>query len=126
MIKRMRAKDLVARFLNKRPDYESYTAYSRRLGLTFVLTFNKLMSMKDVEVGLLYQILKDKGYALMAYNPNPPEGMASCYTIDNTYAPVGERKEKKVRIIRDPYTNELYRKKRRYRKDEYKKFVRIK
>lgn len=125
MIKHMRAKDFIARLLNKRPDYESYTAYSRRLGLPFILSFNRLLKMNDVETGLLYQVSKERGYQIMAYNPNPPEGMASCYIIDTTYAPIKERKEKKVRVYRDPYTNQLFRRKRRYRKDEYKKFERI-
>ena len=125
MIKHMRAKDFVARLLNKRPDYESYTAYSRRLGLPFTLSFTKLLKMKDIETGLLYQIANENGYQVMLYNPKPPEGMANCYIIDKTYAPVKERAEKKVRIYRDPYTNQLYRKKRRYRKDEYKKIERV-
>lgn len=126
MIKRMRAKDLVARLLNKRADYETYKAYSERLKLPFTLSHNRLYKMRDIDTGLLYQILKGHGYVLMAYNPNPPEGMSNTYIIDNTYAPVKPReRDKKIKVYRDPYTNELFRKKRRYRQDEYKKFVRV-
>ena len=126
MTKHMRPQDLIRRFLNKRPDGESYTEYSRRLGLAFNLTFSWLGKRKDINVGLLYRVLKEKGYLLMAYNPNAPEGMDKYYIIDNTYAPVKEREKKKgVTYRRDPYTNELLKKKRRYRKDEYTKFKRI-
>lgn len=126
MTKHMRAKDLVARFLNKRAFGESYTAYSRRLGFPYVLTFKKLISMKDIETGMLYQILKDRGYMLMAYNPDPPDGMDKTYIIDNTYCPIREREEKVRGYTRiDPYTNELFRKKRKY-KGQYTKFTRIK
>ena len=122
--KHMRAKDLIRRFLNKRPEGESYRDYSMRLKIPFI-SFGKLERMADVPTGLLYQILKDKGYVLMAYCPNPPEGMDGCYIIDNTYAPVRERPKSKVITRRDPYTGELFRKKRRYKKSEYMKFKKV-
>ena len=124
-MKHLRAKDLIGRFLNKRPHGESYTTYSRRLGIPFILSYKRLMSLKDVDTGLLYQICKDNGYLLMAYNPNPPDDMEKCYIIDNTYAPQKERTEKVRGYTRiDPYTNELFRRKRKY-KGQYKKFVRV-
>ena len=125
MITQMRAKDLVARLLNKRADYESCKAYSDRLKLPFTLTYGRLFKMRDMTVGLFYQILKGNGYVLMAYNPNPPEGMSKTYIINNTYAPVKPKeRDKKIVVRKDPYTNELFRKKRRYKKSEYKKFTR--
>ena len=120
MTKSMRAKDIVSRFINARPDYESCEAFCRRIGLPTTLTVEKLREKRDITTGLLYQICKAFGYQIMIFNPNPPEGLEKCYIIDKKYAPVKPREGKKTKmhITRDSYTNEIFRVTRKYKRNK--------
>lgn len=126
MAKYMRAKDIVARFINARPDYESCEAFCRRIGLPYTMTVEKLRDKRDITTGFLYQICKAFGYQVMIYNPNPPEGLEQCYVIDKKFAPVKPREEKKpkIHVVRDSYTNEVFRVKRKYKRNK-KKMIKV-
>lgn len=118
MAKSMRAKDIVSRFINARPDYESCEAFCRRIGLPTTLTIEKLRVRRDITTGLLYQLCKAFGYQIMIFNPDPPEGLEKCYIIDKKYCPVRPREERQSRlhVTRDSYTNEIFRATRKYKR----------
>ena len=126
MAKSMRAKDIVARFLNARPDDESIDAFCRRLGLPRTITVDKLRNRRDIPTGLLYQVCRAFGYQIMIYNPNPPEGLEKCYIVDKKFSPVKPREEKrsKVRVTYDTYDNGVYRAVRKYKRKR-KDFKRV-
>ena len=127
MAKFMRAKDIVARFINARPDYESCEAFSRRVGLPMTITVEGMRNRMDIPTGLLYQVCRAFGYQIMIYNPNPPEGLEKCYIVDKRYCPVKPREEKKgkLHVTRDSYTNEIFRATRKYKRKK-KGFVKVK
>lgn len=121
MNKCMRAKDILARFIDSRPEYESAEAFSRRIGLPKTFTVESLMKKRDINTGLLYQICRAFGYQIMIYNPNPPEGLEKCYILDSKHCPLVPRERRnKLHVTRDPYTNELFRAVRKYKRKEKK------
>lgn len=121
----MRAKDICARFIDSRPDYESNEALSHRIGLTRTVSVDSLNKRSDIPTGLLFQICKGFGYSIMIYNPNPPEGLQKCYIVDSKKKEIKPR-EKRNRFVfkRDSYTGEVYRSVRKYKKHG-KKFIKI-
>lgn len=122
----IRATYIVARLLNARPDYESAETFSHRIGLTYTLDTKRLMEQSDVLASLLYKVGKAFGYRLMLYNPDPPKGLDSIYVIGTEKAPINPREEKGVYSIkRDKYTGEIYREKRKYKKKNQKRFIRV-
>lgn len=125
MKKSIRATDIVARFIEARPDYESYSEFSRRAGLTTVLTPTVLNRRGDIGVGLLYKVAKAFGYQVIIFNPNPPKGMEKAYVVGEAKAPITPReKTDKVHISRDPYNGQLFKATRKYKRKRTK-FTRI-
>jgi len=113
----MRATDIAARLINNVPAEESAEAFSRRVGLPYALTTEKLNNRRDIGAGLLYQICKAFGYQIMIYNPKPPKGLKSCYVVGKKHVPCQPREHKgKFRLTRDAYTNTVYRVPRKYKK----------
>ena len=126
MKKRIRATDIVARFLEARPDYESYSEFSRRAGLISTLTPTSLKKRNDVGVGLLYKVAKAFGYQVIVFNPNPPKGMEKAYVVGEEHAPIEPKKRTDdVRVKRDPYNDQLFRSTRKYKRTK-SKFTRVK
>lgn len=126
MYKTMRAANILARFINKRPEHESAEGFSRRVGLPTTVTVDMLNKRNDVYVGLAYQIAKAFGYQIMFYNPNPPEGLEKCYVVGETKNQVKPREQKRgYTVRRDPYNNNLYRSVRKYKKKKTKKFIEV-
>lgn len=122
MTKIMRAIDIVARFINARGEDETYTQYSRRIGLPFTMTIRKLYALKDIDTGLLYQIAKAHGYQIMLYNPKAPDGLEKIYVVGDKECKLKPReKKKKYHISRDTYNNSLFRLKRKYERKKFKK-----
>lgn len=113
----MRATDILARLMNSKPVEESAEAFSRRVGLPYALTVDKLNKRKDIGAGLLYQICKAFGYQIMIYNPRPPKGLKTCYVVGKKHIPCLPQEYKgKYKLKRDAYTNEVYRVPRKYKK----------
>ena len=126
MKKRIRATDIVARFLEARPDYESYSEFSRRAGLISTLTPTSLKKRNDVGVGLLYKVAKAFGYQVIVFNPNPPKGMEKAYVVGEGHAPIEPKKKTDdVKVKRDPYNDQLFRSTRKYKRTK-SKFTRVK
>ena len=125
MYKTMRATNILARFINKRPEYESCEAFSRRVGLPNTITVDLLNKRSDVYVGLAFQIAKAMGYQIMFYNPNPPDGLEKCYIVGEKDDKVKPRELKRgYTVHRDSYNNDIYRSVRKYRKKK-KTFKRV-
>ena len=121
----MRAKDIVSRFLDTKPEYESIETFCHRIGLPRTISIEKLRKRRDITTGLLYQICKAFGYQVMIYNPKPPEGLEKCYIVDKKYCPLPKKEKKKqMTVMRDTYTNEVYRAVRKYRRKK-KGFKRV-
>lgn len=127
MKKRIRATYIAARLINSRPDFESYEAFSRRVGLPFTMTVDSLTKRKDITVGLLYRICKVFGYQIIVYNPKPPQGLDSMYVIGTAKSPIAPRELKgSYHVRRDAYTGEIFRTVRQYRKKKKrKKFIKV-
>ena len=116
-MKPIRAKDILTRFIDARPDGESYADFSKRIGLPRTVTVESLNNRRDVPSGLMYRIAKAFGYQILFYNPNPPEGLEKIYTVGVKSAPIKERERRnKVKVIRDSYTGEKFRVVRKYKK----------
>lgn len=125
MKKCIRATDIVARFLEARPDYESYSEFSRRAGLVTALTPAVLKRRSDIGVGLLYRVAKAFGYQVIIFNPNPPKGMEKAYVVGEEHSPIEPKKKTDdVRVKRDPYNNQLFKATRKYKRKKTK-FTRI-
>lgn len=121
MIKSMQVKDIVARMLDKRPEEESCEHFCRRIGLETTYTVRELGKRKDIYTGIAYRIAKALGYQMMFYNPNPPEGMAKCYVVDNKRCPIQPREEKRQnRYSVDTYGNGVFKYSRKYKKKKPK------
>lgn len=117
MIRSMQAKDIIARMLDKRPEEESCEHFCRRIGLETTYTVTELSKRKDIYTGIAYRIAKALGYQMMFFNPNPPEGMAKCYVVDNKRSPIMPREEKrKDRVSVDTYGNGLFKYSRKYKR----------
>ncbi len=117
MIRSMQAKDIIARMLDKRPEEESCEHFCRRIGLETTYTVTELSKRKDIYTGIAYRIAKAFGYQLMFFNPNPPEGMAKCYVVDNKRSPIKPREEKrKDRVSVDTYGNGIFKYARKYKR----------
>ena len=109
-MKPIRAKDILTRLIDSRPDGESNEDFCRRIGMDKTVTVESLNNRRDVTSGLMYQIAKAFGYQILFYNPNPPEGLDKIYTVGEKKAPIKPRERKnKVRVIRDSYTGEKFR-----------------
>ena len=123
--KAMRVVDILTRFIDTRPDEESYEDFSRRLGLPGSVNINTLNKRRDINTGLMYRIAKAFGYQVIFYNPKPPEGLNQMYVVGVEKCPLTPRERRnKVHITRDPYTGEKFRAVRKYKK-QAKKFTRI-
>lgn len=121
MIKSMQAKDIIARMLDKRPEEESCEQFCRRIGLETTFTVTLLNKRKDIYTGIAYRIAKALGYQMMFYNPNPPEGMAKCYIVDNKRSPINPREERRTNHYRvDTYGNGIFKYSRKYKKKKPK------
>ena len=109
-MKPIRAKDILTRLIDSRPDGESNEDFCRRIGMDKTVTVESLNNRRDVTSGLMYQIAKAFGYQILFYNPNPPEGLDKIYTVGEKKAPIKPRERKnKVKVIRDSYTGEKFR-----------------
>ena len=109
-MKPLRAKDILTRLIDARPDEESYAEFSSRIGLSKSLSVESLNKRRDVTSGLMYRIAKAFGYQILFYNPNPPQGLEKIYVVGTRNAPIKPRERKnKVSVIKDSYTGEKYR-----------------
>lgn len=126
-MKPIRAKDILTRMIEARPDGESYAEFSTRIGLPRAITTEGLNNRRDVTSGLMYRIAKAFGYQILFYNPNPPDGLEKIYTVGEKKSPIKPRdKSDEVKVIRDSYTGEKFRYVRKYKKKKKKvKLVRI-
>lgn len=127
-MKPMRAKDILTRLIDSRPDGESYGELSHRIGLSKTVTVESLNNRRDVTSGLMFRIAKAFGYQILFYNPNPPDGLEKIYTVSERKAPIKPRERKDtVKVIRDSYTGEKFRYVRKYKKKKKNtKLVRVK
>lgn len=127
-MKPMRAKDILTRLIDSRPDGESYGELSHRIGLSKTVTVESLNNRRDVTSGLMFRIAKAFGYQILFYNPNPPDGLEKIYTVSERKAPIKPRERKDtVKVIRDSYTGEKFRYVRKYKKKKKKvNLVRVK
>ena len=117
----MRAKDIIARFIDSRPAGESCEQFSRRVGLRNTLTVEEINGRKDLYTGLVYQIARVFGYQIIFYNPNPPEGLSKTYVVGEKRSQIRPREEtKKVRYTVDTYDGKVYRFVRKYKKKKPK------
>ena len=122
MAKTMRAIDIVARLINARKEDETYTAYSRRIGLPSTLSISRLYKLRDIDTGLLFQIAKAHGYQVMLYNPKAADGLEKIYIVGDRECKLRPReKRRKSRCTRDTYNNALFRQKRKYERKKFKK-----
>ena len=113
----MRATNIMARFLDQRPEYESYEAFSRRVGLPYTLTVNGLNKRNDVPTGLFYFFCKIFGYQIIVYNPNPPRGLNKSYILGEKDLPYTPRENRhRISIRKDKYNNTVYRAVRHYKR----------
>lgn len=125
-MKPMRAKDILTRLIDARPDDETYDELSMRMGLSKTVTINSLNSRRDVTSGLMYRVAKAFGYQILFYNPNPPDGLEKIYTVGVRKAPIKPREKKNgTRVIRDSYTGEKFRYARKYKKKKRVSLVRV-
>ena len=126
MKKGIRATYIAARLINSRPDYESYEAFSRRVGLPCTLTVEGLLNRKDITVGLLYRICKVFGYQIIVYNPKAPKGLDTMYVVGTEKSPIAPRELKgSYHVRRDQYTGEILRTVRKYKKRKRKVFKKV-
>jgi len=113
----IRAKDILTRLIDSRPDGESYEEFSHRIKLRRTVTIESLNNRRDVTSGLMYRIARAFGYQILFYNPNPPKGLDKIYTVGVKKSPIKPRERKNtVRVIRDDYTGEKFRIVRKYKK----------
>lgn len=116
-MKPIRAKDILTRLIDSRPDEESYEELSKRIGLPGTVSVESLNNRRDVTSGLMYRIAKAFGYQILFYNPNPPEGLEKIYIVGEKKSPLKPRERKnKIKVIRDSYTGEKFRVVRKYKK----------
>ena len=109
-MKPIRAKHILARLVDSRPDGESYRDFCRRVDLPANITVENLNKRREVTSGLMYRIAKAFGYQILFYNPNPPQGLEKIYVVGTRNAPIKPRERKsKVSVIKDSYTGEKYR-----------------
>lgn len=126
MKKGIRATYIAANLINNRPEYESYEAFSRRVGLPFTVTVDSLMKRKDIAAGMLYRICKVFGYQIIVYNPKPPKGLNQMYVIGEGKSKIMPREHKGVfRTVRDSYTGEIFRAARKYKRKKRKNYVKV-
>lgn len=124
-MKPIRAKDILARLIDARPDEESYSEFSKRIGSSKIITVEDMNKRKDVTSGLMYRIAKAFGYQIMFYNPKPPKGLEKIYVVGEKKAPIKAREKKsQARITVDTYTGQKFRYVRKYKRKK-KSFVRI-
>ena len=116
-MKPMRAKDILTRLIDSRPDGESYGELSQRIGLSKTISVESLNNRRDVTSGLMFRIAKAFGYQILFYNPNPPDGLEKIYTVSERKAPIKPRERTNtVKVVRDSYTGEKFRYVRKYKK----------
>lgn len=116
-MKPMRAKDILTRLIDSRPDGESYGELSQRIGLSKTVSVESLNNRRDVTSGLMFRIAKAFGYQILFYNPNPPDGLEKIYTVSERKAPIKPRERTSaVKVVRDSYTGEKFRYVRKYKK----------
>ena len=116
-MKPMRAKDILTRLIDSRPDGESYGELSQRIGLSKTVSVESLNNRRDVTSGLMFRIAKAFGYQILFYNPNPPNGLEKIYTVSERKAPIKPRERTSaVKVVRDSYTGEKFRYVRKYKK----------
>ena len=116
-MKPMRAKDILTRLIDSRPDGESYGELSQRIGLNKTVSVESLNNRRDVTSGLMFRIAKAFGYQILFYNPNPPNGLEKIYTVSERKAPIKPRERTStVKVVRDSYTGEKFRYVRKYKK----------
>ena len=124
--KAMRVVDILTRFIDTRPEEESYEDFSRRLGIPGSANINLMNKRRDINSGLMYRIAKAFGYQIIFYNPKPPDGLNQMYVVGTDKCPLTPRERRnKVHITRDPYTGEKYRAVRKYKKQS-KTFIKVK
>ena len=63
----IRAKDILTRLIDSRPDNESYEEFARRVNLPRTITVEGLNKRRDVTSALMYRIAKAFGYQLLFY-----------------------------------------------------------
>ena len=125
-MKPLRAKDILTRLVDARPDEESYAEFSSRIGLSKSLSVESLNKRRDVTSGLMYRIAKAFGYQILFYNPNPPQGLEKIYAVGVKKSPVKARDNRNtVKTFRDSYTGEKFRVTKRYKRKR-KGFVEVK
>ena len=125
-MKPIRAKDILTRMIEARPEGESYVEFSTRIGLPKVVTTESLNKRRDVTSGLMYRIAKAFGYQILFYNPNPPQGLEKIYAVGVKKSPVKARDNRNtVKTFRDSYTGEKFRVTKRYKRKR-KGFVEVK
>lgn len=115
---RMRAVDIAARMLDNRPYGMTPAEFLYKNDVSNKsLTVDKLEERKDISVSTLYQLCKAQGYQIIVYNPNPPKGMQSSYTVGERKATICAREHReKVFLRKDPYTGKLYATVRKYKR----------
>ncbi len=124
-MKPIRAKDILARLIDARPDEESYSEFSKRIGSSKIITVEDMNRRKDVTSGWMYRIAKAFGYQILFYKPNPHNGLEKIYTIGEKRAPIKAREKKsQARITVDTYTGQKYRYVRKYKRKK-KGFVKV-
>ena len=122
----IRAKDILTRLIDSRPDGESNEEFCRRIGLPRTVTVESLNKRRDVTSALMYRIAKAFGYQILFYNPNPPEGLEKIYVIGTKKAALKPRERRNtVKVYRDDYTDEKFRVVRKYKKKKRVTFKRI-
>lgn len=113
----IRAKDILTRLIDSRPDNESYEEFARRVNLPRTITVEGLNKRRDVTSALMYRIAKAFGYQLLFYNPHPPEGLDKIYVVGAKKATLKPRERRsEVKVFRDDYTDEKFRVVRKYKK----------
>ena len=113
----IRAKDILTRLIDSRPDNESYEEFARRVNLPRTITVEGLNKRRDVTSALMYRIAKAFGYQLLFYNPHPPEGLDKIYVVGVKKATLKPRERRsEVKVFRDDYTDEKFRVVRKYKK----------
>ena len=126
MKKGIRATYIAANMINRRPDYESCEAFSRRVGLPFTVTPDSLMKRKDITTGMFFRICKVFGYQIIVYNPKPPQGLNQMYVVGEGKMTILPREYKGVfRTVKDNYTGEIFRVARKYKRKKKKNYVKV-
>lgn len=113
----IRAKDILTRLIDSRPDGESNEEFCRRIGMPRTVTVESLNNRRDVTSALMYRIAKAFGYQILFYNPNPPDGLEKIYVVGAKKATLKPRERRNtVKVFRDDYTDEKFRVVRKYKK----------